>query len=192
MITSTGEQQKIRTDLANAVESKSSALFEKFSKPAYNSSTSYEIARATETVKSQTGNQIANLKKTIKNDSGPPAKRAKTETAAASGGTASVTTTAKPRKTPAWTRLPRDATLRFCGAFDEATKKRCGWQSSHWFGDQCPVFKKDASYVPRHLSPYGSEWTDEQAKGIGLKKEDIISQYDKDVKHFLSKPPGRR
>ena len=191
MITSTGEQQKIRNDLSNAVESKSSSLFDKFSKPAYNSSTSYEIARAAENVKSQTGNQIANLTKRMKND-GPPVKRAKVESNTTAGGSATVTAAAKPRKTPAWTRLPRDATLRFCGAFDEAAKKRCGWQTNHWFGEQCPVYKKDNAYVPRHSSPFGSEWSDEQCKGVGLKKDEIVAQYDKDVKHFLNKPPARR
>lgn len=187
LITCTTEQQRLRQDLANATESKNSNLFEKFTKPAFHSSTSYEIAKAAETVKSQAANQLALVRKQIKNETAqPPAKRVKVDGAVAVANGASAAAP-KVRKTPAWTRLAQDGTLKFCGAYDTSARKRCGWNNSHFWGDECPVRKKDSSYVPRHWGPFGAQdWTEENGRGQGIKQKDLIDLYQKDVKHFLS------
>ena len=197
LITSCGEQQRLRQDLANSVESKNGDLYDKFSKPAYHSSTAYEISKAAETVKSQTGNQIATVKKMIKGDGGPAPKRARIESATttvAAGATGSATTTTpRPRKQPAWTKFANDGKLKWCGSFDEETKKRCGWNITHWFGPDCPVVKKDSNYLPRHWVPFGVEplWTQDQAKGVGVKQKELYELYTRDVQRFQTKT-GRR
>ena len=179
ILTKTSEQQKVRNDLSIAVEGSGSELYTKFTSFAIQSTVTYSVAQTVgrlEKAMTQQTQQLSALKRAGGNDkpsggdSGAPASK-KNKTGATR---------------PKWTLLKQNATLKYCGSFDKAARRQCGWNSTHKFGPECPVVKADPSYVPKFYGPLGADWDKEKAMS-DIPLAEIKALYKADVDRWIAK-----
>ena len=189
LITCVSEQQKIRQEITDFVENKNSKFHSKFVNPAAQSTSTYEVAKSVQEMRATTTTQIASVKKMIPKggDSGQPAAKKPRVDNSNSNGTSSGSGNQTTPKLPAWARLARDNTLRYCPGWDETTKKQCGWNSRHWWGEDCPVFQNNSKYEPKFWGPLNSGWDEKKARGEGVTMKELKELYQADINRFIEK-----
>ena len=180
LVTSIEEQQQLRTELEQACVNKDSDLHEKFVAAAVQSSTTFALSKSVDGLQKsvqQQAQSLGSIKREMKPSSTTP-----------NGGPAKKPKTDKPKSgNAAWMSLKQDSTLKYCPAFDRATRRQCGWNNSHLWGPNCPILKDNPDYVPRFWGPQGSNWASAEDASKGAPVADMKKWYKADVERVRAK-----
>ena len=181
LLTKTSEQQKCRQDINLAADGAHSELHSKITSAAVQSSATFSVSQSVGKLEKTTGQlhqQISALKRSKPSEKAP-----------SGGGDGPPQKKRKNKSRPAWTQLKQDHTLHYCGAFDKAKKQQCGWNSTHHFGEHCPVFKADSTYKPKFWGPLESGW-DETKATTNVPVQELKPMYKRDVERWVAKNSG--